>query len=186
MVVPMLRPEVFGALASHSGDALFECTYLPEFRQVARMLRDQFEGSYDVLLERFAATDHLDWGLYGVSLEMYGYACAYTPDPERPGHPLLPFEIATGRLVEAVWAQWLELDPVRMVPRYAQELASMRRIHLEAGRSDEAYLDLGAQAVSNELTKLGIEHTLDLFDGRHGGLAYRYPPAIRELVLALD
>ena len=30
MVVPMLRPDVFGALASHAGDALFECCYLRE------------------------------------------------------------------------------------------------------------------------------------------------------------
>ena len=186
MVVPMLRPDVFGALASHAGDALFECTYLPEFRDVARRLRDHFEGSYDVFFERFAAADHFDWDHYGVTIEMYGYACAYSPDPKRPGHALLPFEIATGRLVDAVWAQWLELDPVRMVPGHAAELASMRRIYLDAGRSDEAYLDLGAQAVSDELTKLGIEHTFELFDGRHGGIAYRYPAAIRELVLALD
>ena len=31
MVVPMLRPEVFGALAWHAGDALFEAGYLREF-----------------------------------------------------------------------------------------------------------------------------------------------------------
>ena len=31
MVVPMLRPDVFGALASHAGDALFECCYLRDF-----------------------------------------------------------------------------------------------------------------------------------------------------------
>ena len=31
MVVPMIRPDVFGALASHSGDALFEACYAPEF-----------------------------------------------------------------------------------------------------------------------------------------------------------
>src|SRR6266498_3165652 len=30
MVVPMLRPDVFGALASHAGDALFELCYLPD------------------------------------------------------------------------------------------------------------------------------------------------------------
>ena len=29
---------------------------------------------------------------------MYAYACAYTPDPERPGKALLPFDLATGRL----------------------------------------------------------------------------------------
>jgi len=35
------------------------------------------------------------------------------------------------------------------------------------------------------LTRLGIEHSLELFDGAHGGISYRYPGAIRELVLAL-
>ena len=28
-------------------------------------------------------------------------------------------------------------------------------------------------------------HSLELFDGKHGGLTYRYPGAIRELVRAL-
>ena len=41
MVVPMLRPDVFGGLATHSGDALFELCYLPEFREAARALRDE-------------------------------------------------------------------------------------------------------------------------------------------------
>ena len=185
MVVPMLRPDVFGALASHAGDALFECSYLPGFPAVARALRDHFDGSYEVFLERFAEADHFDWSRFGTPLEIYGYACCYTPDPARPGHALLPFEIATGRLVEEVWERWLALDPVRMVAPHAEALASMRRIYLDAGRSDEAYLDLGAQAVSAELAKLGIEHTLELFDGRHGGIAYRYPGAIRELAIAL-
>lgn len=29
MITPMLRPDVFGALATHAGDALFECCYAP-------------------------------------------------------------------------------------------------------------------------------------------------------------
>ena len=28
-------------------------------------------------------------------------------------------------------------------------------------------------------------HTLELFDGKHGGISYRYPGAIRQLVLSL-
>jgi Putative esterase len=186
MVAPMLRPDVFGALASHAGDALFECCYVPSFPVAARTLRDHFDGSYEVFHERFAQADHFDWGRFGTPLEMYGYACCYSPDPERPGHARLPFELATGKLVDSVWEEWLALDPVRMVPRHAGALSTMRRIYLDAGRSDEAFLDLGAQAVSAELGKLGIEHTLELFDGRHGGIAYRYPGGIRELVLALD
>ena len=65
MVVPMLRPDVFGALASHAGDALFECCYLPAFRNVARGLRDNFEGSYEVFFERLAAADHFDFAKFG-------------------------------------------------------------------------------------------------------------------------
>ena len=84
-----------------------------------------------------------------------------------------------------MWAQWLAKDPVRMAPAHADALRSMRRIYLDAGRSDEYYLDLGAQAFAAELDKLGVEHTLELFDGKHARLTYRYPGAIRELVLAL-
>ncbi|HEY6609221.1 MAG TPA: alpha/beta hydrolase-fold protein, partial [Candidatus Limnocylindria bacterium] len=47
MITPMLRPDLFGGLATHAGDALFEACYLPEFREVARALRDAYDGSYD-------------------------------------------------------------------------------------------------------------------------------------------
>jgi hypothetical protein len=185
MVVPMLRSDVFGALASHAGDALFECSYQREFPVIARTLRDHFEGSYEVFFERLAEAESFDYGRFGPPFEMYGYACAYTPDPDRPGHGILPFEPATGRLVEDVWARWLELDPVRMAPRHGEALRSLRRIYLDAGASDEYFLDLGAQAFAAELDKLGIAHTLELFPGKHGGIAYRYPRAIAELVRAL-
>jgi hypothetical protein len=185
MVVPMLRPDVFGALASHAGDALFEACYLPEFPRVARALRDHFDGSYDVLFERLRTADRFDFDTYAGPLSVYGMACAYTPDPDHPGKALLPMEIETGRIVEDVWARWLELDPVRMAEPHADALRSMRRIYLDAGKQDEFYLDLGAQAFAAELTRLDIAHTLDLFEGGHGGLSYRYPGAIRELVLAL-
>jgi hypothetical protein len=185
MIVPMQRPDVFGGLASHAGDALFECCYLRDFATVARELRDSFDGSYDVFQEQLADADHFDWGRFGKPFEIYGYACAYSPDPARPGEALLPFEISTGRLVDDVWAQWLANDPVRIAPRHAEALRSMRRIYLDAGKSDEWFLDLGAQAFAQELATLGVEHTLELFDGKHGGISYRYPGAIRELVIAL-
>jgi hypothetical protein len=186
MVVPMVRPDVFGALASHAGDALFECCYQRDFPEVARALRDRFEGSFTVFRAALEAQDHFDWDRFGKPFEIYGYAAAYTPDPNRPGEALLPFEISTGRLIPAIWEQWLAWDPVRMAPRHADALLSMRRIYLDAGKSDEYFLDLGAQAFSQELEKIGAEHTLELFEGKHGGLTYRYPGAIRELLVALD
>jgi Putative esterase len=186
MVVPMMRPDVFGALASHAGDALFECCYLKSFPEVVRMLRNDFEGSYDVFFERLARADRFEFDKFGPPIETYGYAAAYSPDPENPGKALLPFEIETGRQVDEVWERWLALDPVRMAPDKAEALRSMRRIYLDAGKGDEYYLDLGATAFARELANLGVEHTLELFEGKHGGLTYRYPGAIRELVLALS
>src|SRR5262245_5989386 len=184
MVVPMMRPDVFGALASHAGDALFEACYLPSFPETARKLRDEFESSYDAFFERFAEAERFEFDRFA-PIEAYAMAAAYSPDPENPGKALLPFEIETGRLIDEVWARWLALDPVRMAPAHADELRSMRRIYLDAGRSDEYFLDLGAEAFARELGKLGVDHTLELFEGKHGGLTYRYPGAIRELVLAL-
>ena len=72
-----------------------------------------------------------------------------------------------------------------MASGHGDALRSMRRIYLDAGKSDEFYLDLGAQAFAAELARLGVEHSLELFDGAHGGISYRYPGAIRELVQAL-
>jgi hypothetical protein len=184
MVVPMLRPDVFGALASHCGDALFEVCYA-DFRVAARKLRDEFEGSYDRFFEELAAGDRVDFGRIAEPLEAYGYAACYSPDPSSPGKALLPFEIDTGRTVDDVWRQWLDWDPVRMAPSHADALRSMKRIYLDAGKRDEYYLDLGATAFAKEVEKAGATCTLELFDGAHGGLTYRYPGAIRELVIAL-
>src|SRR5262245_56119883 len=56
LITPMLRPDVFGALASHAGDALFEVLYLHDFPQAARTLRDHYDGSWDRFLEAFFAS----------------------------------------------------------------------------------------------------------------------------------
>ena len=185
MVVPMLRPEVFGALASHAGDALFEACYAPDFPAVARKLRDDFDGSFDVFFENFRAAETLDFDRFGKPFETYGYAACYSPDEANPGKALLPFDIGTGQIVEETWARWLAWDPVRMAPHHGDALASMKRIYLDAGKSDEWFLDLGATAFARELDRLGVEYSLDLFEGTHMGIQYRYPGAIAELARAL-
>ena len=178
MVVPMLRPDVFGALASHAGDALFECCYLPEFRDVARTLRDHFEGSYEVFFERLAQRRPLRLrDATATPLEMYALRVPRTRlIPTDPGAALLPFEISTGRLVDEVWALWLEHDPCGWRPRHARR-AAQHAADLPRRRPQRRVLPrprrAGVRATS--CRKLGVAHTLELFDGRHGGITYRYP-----------
>jgi S-formylglutathione hydrolase FrmB len=119
-------------------------------------------------------------------MNVYAMAACYSPDDENPGKAILPFEIATGRLIDEVWAKWLEWDPVRMAPHHGDALSSMKRIYLDAGKKDQFFLDLGAQAFAEELDKLGVDYTLELFEGTHMGLQYRYPGALRALAEALS
>jgi hypothetical protein len=116
MVISMLRPDVFGALASHAGDALFESCYLPLFPAAARLLRDRFEGSWKVFEERVLSDPGVDWEPFAVLFAAYGTGCAYTPDPDRPGTALMPFGSTRGarsrrsggagwRWIRCVWPQ---------------------------------------------------------------------------------
>jgi S-formylglutathione hydrolase FrmB len=176
MVVPMLRPDVFGALATHAGDALFEVCYLPDFRVAARTLRDRYGGSYERFWTDFRARPAFSVEHDDELLNVWCMAACYSAEPD--GTVTLPFDTATGRLRDEVWQRWLALDPVRMAPKHADALRSMRGIWVDAGKRDEYYLDLGATAFVAELNALGVEHVFELFDATHVGIEYRYPKAI--------
>jgi S-formylglutathione hydrolase FrmB len=176
MVVPMLRPDVFGALASHAGDALFEHCYLSEFARAARALRDHYGGSYERFFADFRSRPAFSKDSDDALLDAWAMAACYSAEPD--GTVTLPFDPATGRLRDEVWRRWLALDPVRMAAGHAEALRSLRGIYLDAGRKDEYWLDLGAAAFSAELDALGVEHVLELFDATHSGIEYRYPRAL--------
>lgn len=184
MITPMLRPDLFGGLATHAGDALFEASFLPDFPAAARSLRDHWDGSYEAFWDDFwsrPAMSHPDDGLL---VELWGVAACFSADDD--GTVQLPFDVRTGRLVPDVWERWQAHDPVRMAPRHADALRAQRAIWVDAGSSDDWYLDLGATAFHEELLALGIEdHVFELFPGTHRGIDHRYPQAIRYLAQRL-
>jgi hypothetical protein len=179
MVAPMLRPDVFGALASHAGDALFEHCYLPDIAHAARALRDHYDGSYERFFADVAGRPAFSKETDGALLNMWAMAACYSAEPD--GTVTIPFDPATGRLRDEVWARWLARDPVRMAAGHAGELRSLRGVYLDAGRRDEYWLDLGAAAFSAELDALGVEHVFELFDATHSAIEYRYPKGLAYL-----
>ena len=71
-----------------------------------------------------------------------------------------------------------------MARDHADALRGLRAIWIDAGRSDEYFLDLGADAFRAELAMIGVPDDQvrhELFDGAHGGLEWRYPEAIGRL-----
>jgi S-formylglutathione hydrolase FrmB len=180
MVTPMLRPDLFGGLATHAGDALFEVCYQPEFAQVARSLRDDFDGSYERFWEDFRSRPAFSRKEDMWLVNTYCMAACYSAGE-------LPFTVSTGELRRDVFDRWLEWDPVRMVPRHADALRSMRAIWIDAGKRDEYFLDLGAEAFRTALAGVGVTDVhFELFDATHGLIEYRYPLALRYLTERLS
>ena len=180
MITPMLRPDLFGALATHAGDTLYELCYIKDFAEAARTLRESYDGSFENFWSDFRSRVPFTKPGDAVLVSVYGVAAAFSADDD--GTVRLPFEVSTGRLIEPVWQRWLDWDPVRMVPRYAEALRSQRAVYVDAGKRDEYYLDLGAQAFVDELGKVGVTPGFfELFDAAHGAIEYRYPLALRFL-----
>jgi hypothetical protein len=68
-----------------------------------------------------------------------------------------------------------------MVESRADALRGLRAVWIDAGRGDDFYLDLGAQAFRGELDRIGVPDEIvryELFDGTHSGIDWRYPEAI--------
>jgi S-formylglutathione hydrolase FrmB len=179
MVTPMLRPDLFGGLVTHAGDALFEACYAREFPEAARALRDHHSGSFDSFWADFRARPGKSRPGDSALVNEWAMAACYSTDAD--GTVRLPFDPATGRVISDVWERWLAWDPVRMVATHADALRGLRAIWIDAGTSDEYYLDLGAEAFRRELERIGIGEPVvrfELFPGAHGGIEWRYPEAI--------
>jgi Putative esterase len=180
MVTPMLRPDLWGGLATHAGDALFEACYLPEFRVCARTLRDEYEGSFDRFWEDFRSRPAFSKDSDAELLNEWCMAACYSTDQD--GTVRLPFDPATSELVPEIWGRWLAWDPVRMVPKHAEHLRSMTAIYIDAGTKDEYFLDLGAEAFRRALEDVGVTDVFfELFDAKHGAIEYRYPLSLKYL-----
>jgi hypothetical protein len=179
MITPMLRPDLFGGLASHAGDALYELCYIPDFGDAVRALRD-YQGSYDAFWEDFGSRPPMSKETDADLLLLYGVAAAFSA--EEDGTVLLPFDTRTGRLVEDVWERWLAWDPVRMVRGHADALRGLRAIYLDGGTRDEWYLELGALAFADALGGIGVtDVACEVFEGKHGGIDHRYPRGLAYL-----
>lgn len=169
MVTPLLRPDLFGGLATHAGDALFAVTNARDFAPAARLLRDGGERS------------ELDEALLASIRAM---AAAFSGGE-------LPFDLATGDAIDEIWQRWLAWDPVLLAreERNRVTLRGLQAVWIDAGRSDEFFLDLAAIAVHREVVAAGTPADrvhFELFDGTHRGLTWRYPLSLAFLVERLS
>ena len=119
MITPMLRPDLFGGMATHAGDGLYEACYLKGFFDAARALRDKYDGSYAKFWADFRARPPMSKPDDGNLVITYGCAACFSAEPD--GSVTLPFDPTSGRVIDKVWQRWLDWDPVRMVFSHASD-----------------------------------------------------------------
>lgn len=178
VVLAMRHPDVFGLMASHSGDMYFELCYKPDFVPTMRGLKKY--GGLDAFWETFPTIHPKDRD-FNATLNIIAMAAAYSPNPRAPHGFDLPFDPETGELREDVWARWLEWDPVYLVDKYREALKSLRLLYLDAGLRDEFNLQYGARIFCGRLKERGIPFHHEEFDDGHRNVSYRYDVSLKAI-----
>lgn len=175
----MRHPDVFGHVASHSGDMFFEMCYAVDIPKFVALL-GKYGGSAERFVREFkasknkAAVDH-------VGINMMAMAACYSPNPKNPMGFDLPFDQRTGELDDEVWARWKERDPVAAAARYKSNLKKLSTLYFDCGTRDEFFLHLGARKFSDVLKGLGVRHIHEEHAFGHFDMSSRYDRSLRLL-----
>jgi S-formylglutathione hydrolase FrmB len=180
----MEHPGVFAAFASHSGDSYFRYAHIPAFASVQRTL-EKHDGDIGAFVNAFEGQHKRAPAEY-VTMEMLGYAAAYSPRSARAFDLDLPFDGQTGALDDAVFARWLAFDPAERIEARRSELARLRLRYLDCGRRDEYGLDIGARVVAARMREAGLDVRHEEFDDDHRNVGYRYEISLPALAGVLD
>jgi S-formylglutathione hydrolase len=100
---------------------------------------------------------------------------AFAPDPTNP--PLLgdpPFRIAGGQRVPdpVTLARFQSKLLIPVVPLSLQTIRKLKGIYIDYGAEDEfSHIPIGIEALSAELSRLGVPHITEVYEGDHGNHA---------------
>lgn len=175
LIMGMRHSDLFSMVCSIAGDAYFEYCYPMDFAKAFRVIK----GDPVAFMAKIWSTEKHVRDAHS-AINTIGMAACYSPNGTNFD---LPFDLETGEIREDVWQRWLEHDPVRLVEKYADRLRSLKLLFLDAGKSDEFNLDIGARILSSKLKQYAINHVHEEFDGGHFGISYRFD---RSLTLISD
>jgi enterochelin esterase family protein len=171
LMLAMKHPDVFGALASHSGDAYFEYCYGYDFVKCWNGVRNA--GGVNEWLAAFRKKPRKGHDDVLV-LNILAMAACYSPNRRSPWGFDLPFDVETCEPLPRVMARWKRFDPVESCRAYAANLRKLRGIYLDCGLRDEFSLHAGTRILAKRLRALGLKVVHEEFDDGHMGIGYRY------------
>jgi S-formylglutathione hydrolase FrmB len=183
LVLAMRHPEVFQAVACHSGDLFFEYCYLPDFPKAQDVFRRH--GGCAKFLRAWAKMPKRLAGSLHAAVNTLAMASCYSPNPRAKLGFDLPIDEATGALRPEVWRRWKACDPVELLERHAGALKKLRLVYLDCGTRDPFGLHHGARIFAARARALGVRVRHEEFDDDHSSLSYRYDVSLPLLAKAL-
>jgi S-formylglutathione hydrolase FrmB len=175
----MDRPDLFSAVACHSGDMYFEYCYIPDFPAAFRLLQ-KYQGLNHVLekFEQIPKTGKDDHAL----LNTIAMSACYSPNvANKPFLFDLPFDETTGKMRERIWKKWKKIDPVELIRSKGENLRQYGLICIDCGNRDEFGLMIGSRIFVNELEKLRIPVIYEEFEGGHFHTQHRYDQSLTKM-----
>jgi poly(3-hydroxybutyrate) depolymerase len=182
IVQAMLHPDVWGAVACHSGDAYFEFCFLAELPRTCNLVHRA--GGVGPFLDAFARKPKHSSAEVHAVMHLAMAAC-FDPQPSHPDGFELPVNLHTGRMLPARWARWLAWDPVRMIPGHLEALRSLRALFVDCGDRDQYHLHYGARQMHEELVRGRVAHRYEEFSDNHSSIGYRMDVSLPVLWKAL-
>lgn len=177
MWLAIRNPDVFGLMATHSGDSAFEYCYMPDFANFIIDIENYGGGHKGV--KKFISTQ-INFNQpkphdFHNIINTIAMASCYSPNPARKEYNFdLPFDIYSGELIQSVWKKWQSHDPVRIVEKYKKNLKKLKMIYVECGTRDEFRLQAGARIFCSKLKANGIKFIHKEFNAGHMNVQYRY------------
>lgn len=172
LTLGMRHPEVFGHIASHSGDSAFEANFPQELLKLCVAV-----GKRGGSLQRFIAdfrAQRTKTGFDHGAIMAIAMASCFSPNPKSPVGFDLPVDLRTGALIPSVWKRWEALDPVHACVRHASALGQLKTLWFDAGVRDEFYLHFGARRLSDALKRLKIRHVYEEHEFGHMDMQPRF------------
>ena len=181
----MKHPDVFGAVACHSGDMYFEWCYqpdLPKFlNRIVRNNHDPAQFWVDFANKQKKGGGDIE------ALNMVAMASCYSPNPDAPGLGIdFPVDLHTGEMKPDVWARWKQHDPLQLVAQYADNLKQLKLLFIDCGTRDEYNLHYGARILAQRLQAAGVAFEHEEFDDGHRSTWYRYDVSLPKIANAIS
>jgi enterochelin esterase-like enzyme len=183
LTLGMKHPELFSAIACHSGDLYFEWCYKRDFPEAIQVLKQY--SSIRAFLSDFWKKEKPHPQDF-TTLNVIAMSACYSPNSRSPLKFDLPFDLETSELVEEIWRKWLNCDPVVQVNQYAENLKKLKLLFLDCGNKDEYFLHLGARIFAKYLKKIKVPRHYEEYPDGHRGTGWRFSVSLPLLARSLQ